>query len=191
MINRISRRHLVWAFGAALLALAGCGGGPGPLSPKMSMFVTSVGSGDGGNLGGLAGADAHCQRLAVAVGSTRTWHAYLSVPATANTPAINARDRIRSGPWFNQQGTEIAASLDVLHSARAAISYPTALTEKGRRVPANIHDMLTGSNAQGLLATHTSDTTCRGWTSNGAGSYEVHPPAIIGLLVLQWPESTG
>jgi hypothetical protein len=169
MTNRIRIRQFVFAFGAALLPLAGCGGGPAPLSPKMSMFVTSVGSGDGGNLGGLAGADAHCQRLAVAAGSTRRWRAYLSTPASGSAPAVNARDRIGAGPWFNRQGTEIAASLDVLHSARAGVGYRTALTEQGQRVPANIHDMLTGSNAQGVLATDTSDTTCRGWTSNSAG----------------------
>ena len=148
--------------------LASCGG-PKTLSPKMSMFVTSVGLGDGGSLGSLAGADAHCQRLAVAAGSTRTWHAYLSAPASGSAPTVNARDRIGSGPWFNQQGDEIAASLDALHSDRAGISYRTALTEQGRRVPMNIHDMLTGSNAKGLLATNATDTTCRGWTSNDAG----------------------
>lgn len=161
-----SRRNIVFA---SLLALTACGNEPGPLSPKMSMFITSVGSGDGGNLGGLPGADAHCQRLAAAVGSTRRWRAYLSAPATSSAPAVDARDRIGSGPWFNQQGTEIAASLGVLHSDRAGISNRTALTEQGRRVPVNIHDMLTGSNAQGVLATTAADTTCRGWTSNSAG----------------------
>jgi hypothetical protein len=153
----------------ALIFLAGCGTGePKPLSPNMSMFVTSTGL-DGGNLGGLAGADAHCQRLAAAVGSTRTWRAYLSAPATGGTPAVNARDRIGSGPWFNQQGTEIAASLEALHSGRAGIGYRTALTEQGAHVPANIHDMLTGSNAQGRVAAGAADTTCRGWTSHDAG----------------------
>ena len=88
------------------------------------MFVTSVG------LGGVAGADAHCQRLAAAAGSTRTWRAYLSAPASGGTPAINARERIGSGPWFNQQGTEIAASLEALHSDSANINYRTALTEQ-------------------------------------------------------------
>jgi len=82
-------RHAVLAALAGLLPLAGCGA-PGPLSPKMSMFITSVGLGDGGNLGGVAGSDAHCQRLAAAAGSTRTWRAYLSAPASDSTPAINA-----------------------------------------------------------------------------------------------------
>jgi hypothetical protein len=168
MNHRVRKRPIVLAPVAALLLLAGCGG-PKPLSPKMSTFVTSVGLGDGGNLGGVAGADAHCQRLAVAAGSSRTWRAYLSAPASGSTPAINARERIGSGPWFNQQGTEIAASLDSLHSDSAGINYGTALTEQGRHVPSNIHDMLTGSNAQGLLATNAADTTCRGWMSNDAG----------------------
>ena len=110
MSDHVWHWRFVLAAICALLALTSCGG-PQPLSPKMSMFVTSVGSGDGGNLGGLAGADAHCQRLAVAAGSTRTWHAYLSAPASGNTPVVNARERIGSGPWFNQQGGEIAASL--------------------------------------------------------------------------------
>ena len=131
--------------------LAGCGGGPQPTSLRMSMFVTSVGVGDGGNLGGLAGADAHCQRLAAAAGSTRTWRAYLSAPAEGVAAAVNARDRIGRGPWFNQQGVEIATSLDALHSDRAAINYRTALTEQGRQVPRNVHDMLTGSNSRGKL----------------------------------------
>src|SRR5215470_2484865 len=113
---------------STLLLVVGCGG-PQPTSPRMSMFVTSVGIGDGGNLGGLGGADAHCQRLAAAVGSTRTWHAYLSAPAEGLAPAVNARDRIGVGPWFNQQGREVAASVDVLHSDRAGISYAAALTE--------------------------------------------------------------
>jgi hypothetical protein len=168
MTDRFKARHILSASVTALQLLAGCGG-PAPLSPRMSMFVTSIGLGNGGNLGGLAGADAHCQRLATAVGSTRAWHAYLSAPASGSTPAINARERIGAGPWFNQQGTEIARSLDALHSNRAGIIYRTALTERGQHVPANIHDMLTGSNAQGVLATNTADTTCRGWTSNNAG----------------------
>jgi hypothetical protein len=164
MTHRVLRLAAV----AALLPFAGCGA-PGPLSPKMSMFVTSVGLGAGGNLGGVAGADAHCQRLAAAAGSSRTWRAYLSTPASGSTPAINAKERIGSGPWFNQQGTEIAASPETLHSASANINSSTALTEAGRRVPSNIHDMLTGSTGQGLLATNAADTTCRGWTSNDAG----------------------
>ena len=154
---------------AAQLTLAGCTSGPAPLSPKMSMFVTSVGLGDGGNLHGVAGADAHCQRLAAAAGSTRSWRAYLSTPASGNAPAINARERIGSGPWFNQRGTEIASSLESLHTENAGITFRTALTEQGRSVSTNIHDMLTGSNAKGVLATNVADTTCHGWTSNAGG----------------------
>ena len=135
----------------------------------MSFFVTSAGPGDGGNLGGVHGADAHCQKLAAAVGSTHTWRAYLSAPATATASVVNARERIGRGPWFNRDGVEIAPSLDVLHSARSGITFGTALTELGAHVPANIHDMLTGSDASGMLSSKPGDTTCRGWTSDAAG----------------------
>src|SRR6266851_3489760 len=107
MRDRVCNWRFVLAAVGAVLPLASCGG-PKPLSPKMSMFVTSVGLSDGGNLGGLAGADAHCQRLAVAAGSMRTWRAYLNAPASASAPIVNARERIGIGPWFNQQGDEIA-----------------------------------------------------------------------------------
>ena len=113
---------LILAAIAAELTLAGCSSGPAPLSPRMSMFVTSVGLGDGGNLHGVAGADAHCQRLAAAAGSTRSWRAYLSVPASGNSPAINARERIGSGPWFNQRGT------------RSQLSRVVAQRERGHHV---------------------------------------------------------
>jgi len=167
-LRHSSRSRLMVILAAAQLPLAGCGS-PKPPSPNMSMFVTSVGLGDGGNLGGVAGADGHCQRLAEAAGSSRTWRAYLSAPASGGVPAVHARERIGPGPWFNQQGTEIAASLDVLHSEQAGITQRTALTEQGRRVSTNIHDMLTGSTAQGVLGNGAADTTCRGWTSHDTG----------------------
>ncbi|HEY0853900.1 MAG TPA: hypothetical protein VGD86_03650 [Devosia sp.] len=133
---------------------------------KMSFFVTSAGSGDGANLGGLEGADAICQKLAEAVGSSgQTWRAYLSAEG------VNAKDRIGDGPWFNAKGVEIAKDVASLHSDANAISKDTALTEKGEIVKGrgdepNQHDVLTGSNADGTLA---AGQTCSDWTSNGDG----------------------
>lgn len=133
---------------------------------KMSFFVTSAGSGDGANLGGLEGADAICQKLAEAAGSSgQTWKAYLSAEG------VNAKDRIGDGPWFNAKGVEIAKDVASLHSDANAISKDTALTEKGEIVKGrgdepNQHDVLTGSNADGTLA---AGQTCSDWTSNGDG----------------------
>jgi hypothetical protein len=134
---------------------------------KMSFFVTSAGSGDGANLGGLEGADAICQKLAEAAGSTgQTWKAYLSAEG------VNAKDRIGTGPWFNAKGVEIAADVASLHSDANNITKETALTEKGEIVKGrgdepNEHDMLTGTNADGTLA---AGQTCNDWTSNGEGT---------------------
>jgi hypothetical protein len=134
---------------------------------SMSFFITSQGSGDGANLGGLAGADAHCQRLAEAAGiSGKTWTAYLS------TSTENARDRIGSGPWYNAKSEPIAMNVDELHSEANKISKQTALTEtgemvKGRGDEPNMHDILTGSTPQGTVA---AGQTCSDWTSNGGGS---------------------
>ncbi len=145
-----------------------------PKSP-MSFFVTSTGGGKGADLGGLDGADRHCQALASAAGAGgRTWHAYLSTTATASTPAVNARDRIGTGPWRNAKGAVIANSLDELHGNNG-LTKQTALTEKGETVKGrgdtpNEHDVLTGSNPDG----RASDKTCGNWTSSGDGS------AIVG-----------
>ncbi len=150
--------------------------------PPMSFFVTSVGVGDGANLGGLAGADAHCQKLAAAVGAgDRTWHAYLSTSASDGKPAVNARDRIGAGPWFNAKVGKVAQGLadlhgDTLELARLGntLTRVTALTEKGEPVKGvgdnpNQHDMLTGSQADGKAFTDSADHTCKNWTSNGDG----------------------
>jgi hypothetical protein len=130
---------------------------------RMSFFVTSVSAGDGGNIRGLAGADAHCQRLATAAGSTKQWRAYLSTAAEAGHPAVNARDRIGRGPWFNAQGVQVAASLDDLHGPGNKLGGRTSLDERGHFVLANVHDILTGSNPDGTVA--AGDATCRNWTS--------------------------
>jgi hypothetical protein len=133
---------------------------------KMSFFVASTGSGDGANLGGLAGADAICQKLAEAAGATgKTWHAYLSATG------VNAKDRIGKGPWYNAKGELIASSVDELHSAANKVTKQTALTEaggvvNGRGDTPNQHDILTGSNPDGTLA---EGKTCGDWTSDGDG----------------------
>jgi hypothetical protein len=133
----------------------------------MSFFVTSVGLGDGANLGGLEGADAHCQQLAEAVGAgNKTWHAYLSAEGE------NARDRIGAGPWSNAKGEVIASDVASLHSDGVNLTKQTALTEagdivKGRGDEPNQHDMLTGSNADGTLS---AGNTCGDWTLNGDGT---------------------
>ena len=133
---------------------------------QMTFFITSVGSGNGGNLGGLAGADKQCQTLAAAAGAgNRTWRAYLS---TQGANAVNARDRIGQGPWVNAKGVRIAANVAELHSAKNNITPDTALTEKGGS-PSR-HDMLTGSQMDGTRFTDTMDHTCNNWTSNATGS---------------------
>jgi hypothetical protein len=140
------------------------------VAADMSFFVTSRGRGFGANLGGLAGADAHCRQLAEAVGrGSRAWRAYLSTPATPRTPAVHARDRIGTGPWINAAGVEVASDLADLHGDDSRITADTALTERGTRVDGSRHDILTGSNPDGTLAVDRFDTTCNGWTSHDAG----------------------
>jgi hypothetical protein len=151
------------------VAGVGCNGTAAP-DAKMSFFITSVGVGGGGNLGGFEGADAHCQRLAMNAGSTRTWHAYLSGRSRAGA-VINARDRIGTGPWFNAKGTQVAVSVEDLH--RDGLSPNNAMTERGVRVGSNVHDILTGSTTDGSTLDSTPDATCRGWTSNDAGRARV------------------
>lgn len=162
----------------------GQGPGRGPQQP-MSFFVTSAGLGRGGNLGGLAGADAHCQALATGVGRGNvTWRAYLS---TQGPNAVNARDRIGNGPWYNQRGQIIAASVaqlhgDTLDQARIGnfISIANSLDERGQPVPSAFpgseHDILTGSTLEGrAYRDTTSDYTCNNWTSSSDGTLPQGP----------------
>lgn len=146
-----------------LIAIATISMGCNRAAPdRMSFFVTSRPTGDGGNIGGLAGADAHCTALAEAAGSKRrTWRAYLSVGPEGGQPAIHARNRIGKGPWFNSRGVEIAANLDALHGT-SNVNRETVLMEDAERKPFP-HDILTGSNPDGTLA--DGDMTCRNWTS--------------------------
>jgi len=139
-----------------------------PQATPMSFFITSVGSGNGANLTGLAGADQQCQRLAQAVGvGDRTWRAYLSASASGNQPAINARDRIGRGPWSNVKGVRIAQNVDDLHSDSNNLTRQTQLTEKGENPPR--HDILTGSQLDGRAYPAGTDRTCQNWTSSGQG----------------------
>jgi hypothetical protein len=155
---------------AGIALIAWSAGAQDRVSPETSFFITSTGRGFGANLGGLAGADAHCQRLAAAAGlGEKTWRAYLSAPATSSHPAVHARDRIGKGPWVNALGVQIAASVTELHSEDAAIGRDTALSEKGTRIAAERHDILTGSNPDGTLVAGPDDATCAGWTSHDAG----------------------
>lgn len=163
---------------AATLLAFGCAGG-GAQHP-MSFFVTSVGPGNGADLGGLAGADRHCQTLAAAVGADgRTWRAYLSTTASGGAPAVNARDRIGKGPWQNVKNIVIANNVDELHG-KNNLTKQTALTEKGTVVNGrgdtpNMHDILTGSQPDGMaMADDAAKTTCGNWTLSGDGA------AIVG-----------
>lgn len=149
----------------------------------MTFFITSVGKGDGANLGGLEGADRHCKALADAAATPtplpagRTWRAYLSQPAANGQPAVNARDRIGAGPWHNAKGALMAANVAALHGDsirdRNQMNKINALTEKSTIVPGNgdtpnQHDILTGSDTFGRAVAGTNDTSCNNWTSNAA-----------------------
>lgn len=199
---RFPRKTALSALSALTLAaaalVAACA--TGPSSGPMGFFITSAGSGKGGDLGGLAGADAHCQKLAAAAGAgNRTWRAYLSAPGafpTATTPgvaSINARDRIGKGPWFNAKGELIARDVAHLHDGNA-INKATALDEKGNVIsgrgdPVNNHDILTGSREDGTAFQPATDTTCRAWTSSTDGSAVVGHHDRIGPLPENWAKS--
>jgi hypothetical protein len=181
-------KYAVGAFVMAILpgSYMALGQQNGSTQHAMTFFVTSVSIGDGANLGGLAGADAHCQALAAAGGAgNHAWHAYLSTQAKDGTPAVNARDRIGQGPWYNAKGEMIAHDLADLHGdtielARLGsnLNKMTALTEKGEIVPGlsenpkcpgpgcNEHEMLTGTQLDGRAFTDNWDHTCSNWTSD-------------------------
>lgn len=165
---------------AALAVLAVFGAAPAAAQDSdMSFFITSAGPGDGANLGGLAGADRHCQDLAYAVGfGDLTWRAYLSAISMGGEAAVNARDRIGDGPWHNHDGVLIAESVDQLHSDAANLTKETILTEKGSMVNGrgdspNQHDILTGSDLDGTVFTGEGHDACSNWTSNGEGAARV------------------
>ncbi len=155
-------------------------------SPSMSFFITSANPGSGANLGGLAGADMYCKTLAERSGLTgKEWRAYLSTTASGSQKAVNARDRIGNGPWYNYKGELVASNLEELHSENK-ITKITALTEKGEIVSGrgdavNVHDILTGSNDKGMLVATSTDTTCSNWTSSDKGSAYVGHHDRIGI----------
>ena len=171
-----------------------------PSTGPMSFFITSVGSGKGADLGGLAGADAHCQRLAGAANAgAKTWRAYLSVPGTfpqggaAAVQGTHARDRIGNGPWYNAKGELIARDLTHLHNGNN-LNKNTALDEKGGAVKGrgdqpNEHDILTGSRADGTAFAPQTDTTCKAWTSSSDGSAIVGHHDLSGPLNDNWSKS--
>ena len=186
---------------AAVALVSACAVMPG--SGSMSFFITSTGGGKGADLGGLAGADALCQKLATAAGAgAKTWRAYLSVPGafpSANnpgTPSVNARDRIGAGPWFNAKGELIARDVAHLHNGNN-ISQATALDEKGNKVNGradkpNEHDILTGSRADGTAfssAPGMPEMTCGEWKKSGDGSAMTGHHDRIGLATDAWSSS--
>lgn len=150
---------------AAVVALVACATAA---DTSMSFFITSTSPGKGGDLGGLAGADAWCQKLATAAGAgNKAWRAYLS----AEQPVVNARDRIGKGPWYNAKGEMIAANLDELHGANK-LTKATNLNEKGgvvngRGDTPTMHDIMTGSTPDGRVA---AGATCNDWTSSTTGT---------------------
>jgi hypothetical protein len=177
-------------FAACALAVLAAGAASAqqaqPQFPDMSFFVTSKSGPDGANFGGLEGADKYCQTLATAAGAgAKTWHAYLSTQATATTPAVNARDRIGTGPWTNVKGVVIASSVDELHTANK-LNIETSLVENGRMVPGrafvgNQHDILTGSMPDGRAFPPGEDKTCGNWTKDAEGSAIVGHSDRLGL----------
>ena len=157
----------------------------------MSFFITSQGPGNGANLGGLAGADAHCQSLAAAVGAgNRSWHAYLS---TNGSESVNARDRIGNGPWYNVQGVIVAENIEQLHGdnnlTKESVLTETAAMTNGRGDRPNRHDILTGSDLDGTA----SDSTCENWTSGADGSAMVghHDRTGGGANPTSWNSAHG
>src|SRR5881394_372809 len=170
--------RLFAAFALSALAISGAAEAQ---QGGMSFFVTSAGIGKGADLGGLEGADRHCQQLAQSAGAGgRTWHAYLSTQAADGKPAVNARDRIGKGPWQNAKGVVVAKDVDELHGQNN-LTKQTSLTEKGdivngRGDTPNKHDALTGTMPDGRAFPPGEDKTCKNWTSSTQGT------AIVGHI---------
>jgi len=180
------RKNLLLAVASSAAIFAGSYFGYAAQQRPMTFFVTSVGMGKGADLGGLAGADAHCQQLATAVGAgNHTWRAYLSTQAGPGQPAVNARDRIGTGPWYNSKGQPISDTQSELHGDTlieaqrgSNLFKQSALTEKKQVVNGfgdmpNTHDMLTGSQADGRAYTDNQDHTCNNWTSSTTGTAQL------------------
>jgi hypothetical protein len=178
----MTAKTLIQLASVAALSLGGIAAAQAQ-SAAMTFFVTSTGVGQGADLGGLAGADAHCQKLAQAAGSSgKTWHAYLS---TQGQGAVNAKDRIGKGPWQNAKGAVIAKDIAELHGTNN-LTKQTALSEKGEVINGrgdtpNRHDILTGSQADGTAFTGSDDRTCKNWTSSTQGAAMVGHSDRTGL----------
>ena len=168
-------RKSLWVLAGTLLV----GTGAQQQQASMTFFLTSVGSGNGADLGGLEGADRHCPALAEAVGAGDVeWRAYLSTIAADGEPAVHARDRIGSGPWYNARSVMIAQDVADLHSEHNNLTKETQLTERGDMVNGrgdrpNMHDILTGSQLDGTAFTGEEYTNCDNWTSSGEGTTRV------------------
>lgn len=168
-------RKSLWVLAGTLLV----GMGAQPQQASMTFFLTSVGSGNGADLGGLEGADRHCHALAEAVGAGDVeWRAYLSTIAADGEPAVHARDRIGSGPWYNARDVMVARDVADLHSEHNNLTKETQLTERGDMVNGrgdrpNMHDILTGSQLDGTAFTGEEYTNCDNWTSSGEGTTRV------------------
>lgn len=179
-------RHVLGIAAAVAVPMTAAWVYAAPSSPEMSFFITSSGLGKGADLGGLTGADKHCQQLAAAAGAgKKQWRAYLSTTAAGASPAVNARDRIGKGPWYNAEGRLIARNVEELHAVNG-INRLTALTEKGERVNGrlerpNMHDILTGSTPDGRVMAGDKDTTCGNWTKSGEGAAMVGHHDRFGL----------
>jgi hypothetical protein len=188
-MHREDEMHTALRFSfLALMVLLASPGDSQAQQSSMTFFVTSAGPGKGADLGGLAGADQHCQQLAQAAGAgSRTWRAYLSTSAAGGAAAVNARDRIGRGPWQNAKGVAIAKDVDDLHGAGNNLTKQTALTEKGETVNGrgdqpNMHDILTGSQPDGrAFPAGDKDMTCGNWTKGGEGSAMVGHHDRMGL----------
>lgn len=173
------KKVLCFSFLAPVAATLLCAGAANaqqpPQAPNMSFFVTSTPIGKGGDLGGLAGADAHCQQLAASVGAgSKVWHAYLSTSDTGTAKGTNARDRIGNGPWQNAKGVVIAQNVNELHSANAKVGRENSLTERGSMIAGfgltpNWHDALTGSDREGRAFAGNLNYTCNNWSSGEYG----------------------
>jgi hypothetical protein len=186
-VSRISLSSISVSI-AALVALLGAGSSATwAQQANVTFFITSAGPGNGGNLGGLEGADRHCQQLAQAVGAgNKTWRAYLSTQAAGGAQVVNARDRIGRGPWQNTKGEAIAQNVDDLHSPNNKINKQIGLDEKGQMVNGrgdtpNRHDILTGSQPNGTAFAAGDDRTCGNWTKDGQGAAMVGHHDRMGL----------
>jgi hypothetical protein len=198
---KVSRVSAAGIFVSAVVMGAGMTTTVQAQQANMTFFVTSVGKGNGADLGGLEGADAHCTTLAKAAGAkAKNWHAYLSTTMPGGDAGVNARDRIGKGPWKNAKGVVVAKSVGNLHSGQSNITKETALTEKGEKVNGrgdtpNMHDILTGSDPQGMFSTAGGDTTCGNWAKSGDGSAIVGHHDLAGLKdtrhMKSWNSSHG